>query len=311
MADESKSKDKWSQERYKKALVDQRKFMWPPDTVDKLAAWFELTPGMAVADIGCGLGYVGYTYWKYFGEGGRYIGIDRNRELLEKATVAAEDWAKGGDWQILNGDAYDLPLEDHTVDRAVCQTVLMHLERSVECLAEMIRITKPGGMVICFEPDNLSATLVQGYSSGPELNLAQKLLVQKVCFQTHLGRKELGRGDNQIGSKLPHLMSQLGLTDIGIRNIDRVFMIQPPYETEEQQHRLKMMKAHMGDEHHNEEMADEREEFLAGGGDPVEWDAYVGIVEQRRLIWKRQLENDEVFWCAPSLFYAVKGVVPG
>ena len=41
----------------------------------------------------------------------------------------------------------------------------MHLEEPGKALAEMKRIVKPGGIVICMEPDNLSNSMRVSYNS--------------------------------------------------------------------------------------------------------------------------------------------------
>ena len=46
----------WTDERWKAMLIYQRKSMWYPDTLDKLAKWMGLEQGMTALDIGCGLG---------------------------------------------------------------------------------------------------------------------------------------------------------------------------------------------------------------------------------------------------------------
>ena len=77
-------------------LVYQRKMMWREDTIEKLAAWLGIHHGMTAVDIGCGLGYLGYTYWPYFGKGGHYFGVDLNRGNLKDAKKASSEWAHGG-----------------------------------------------------------------------------------------------------------------------------------------------------------------------------------------------------------------------
>ncbi|MHA1194333.1 MAG: methyltransferase domain-containing protein, partial [Promethearchaeota archaeon] len=62
----------WSEDRFKDMLVYQRKFLWHDDAIDKLAVWMGLRQGMTAVDVGCGLGYLGYTFWPYFGESGHY-----------------------------------------------------------------------------------------------------------------------------------------------------------------------------------------------------------------------------------------------
>ena len=79
---DDKNKINWSDKRYYDMLIDQRKFMWTDDLLDVYARWFGLKHGMTAVDVGCGLGYLGYTYWPYFGEGGKYFGVDANADLL-------------------------------------------------------------------------------------------------------------------------------------------------------------------------------------------------------------------------------------
>lgn len=307
MAEDDKNKIKWSEGRHREALIQQRKFMWPEDSVEKLAAWFGMRPGMTLADIGCGLGYIGLTYFKYFGEGGEYIGIDSNETLLGEAEEISKDWAIGGTTRFIKGDACDLPLENDSVDVAACQTVLMHLKDPDKGLSEMVRIVKPGGVVICFEPDNLSAELMDGNNSLPDRSLEVKLFLRKITFLSYEGRKKLGKGDCQIGSKLPLMMTQLGLTEIGIRSCDRVGVVIPPYEGEEQQHRVKNIRRHWEPGHYEEELTEVEAEFKAGGGDPEEFQRYREIVREIRRVGLAQLDRGE-FWAAmPPLFYAVKG----
>ena len=161
-------------------LIDQRKFMWHQDTVDKLAVWLGLVPGMTAVDVGCGLGNLGYTYWHYFGEGGHYFGVDTSSELIREATEAAKEWATGGETKFVVGDAYKLPFPDNFADWVMCQTLLMHLEKPELTLAEMVRVAKPGGLIMCIEPDNLSTSLAKPCWSIPELDIEEELLIKKV-----------------------------------------------------------------------------------------------------------------------------------
>ncbi len=44
----------WSEDRWKELLVGPRKDLWLDDTVEKLAAWLGLEPGMTAIDVGYG-----------------------------------------------------------------------------------------------------------------------------------------------------------------------------------------------------------------------------------------------------------------
>ena len=92
---QDREKIDWSDQCWKEMLVYQRRLLWLDDTLDKLAAWLGLEPGMTAVDVGCGLGYLGYTYWPYFGKGGRYFGVDISPELVKDARKASKEWARG------------------------------------------------------------------------------------------------------------------------------------------------------------------------------------------------------------------------
>ena len=128
-------KPDWSQKCWRDMLIYQRKSIYREDTLEILASWINMKPGLTVVDVGCGLGYLGYTYWKYFGRGGKYIGIDNTARLVADAREAALDWAVGGEAEFIEADAYALPLEDDSADLAMCQTLLMHLEQPADALA--------------------------------------------------------------------------------------------------------------------------------------------------------------------------------
>jgi len=306
---EDTKKTDWSKGRWKEMLIDQRKFMWHKDTIDKLAIWLELKPGMTAVDVGCGLGNLGYTYWPYFGKGGHYFGIDVSEELVSEAGEAAKEWATEGEAKFLVGDAYKLPFSDNFADWVMCQTLLMHLEKPELALAEMIRVAKPGGLIMCNEPDNLSAMLTKPYWSLPELEIEEEVLFKKVYLVSNQGRIRLGRGDNSIGSKVPAMMKKLGLIGIDARMNDKVHFLIPPYEDPSQKNLLKMIKKNQLDEHEFW-MKRTKEEFFAGGGNPEEYERFREISEKIKPILRQQIEEGRFAACGPSFFYVAKGRKP-
>ncbi|MFH1335162.1 MAG: class I SAM-dependent methyltransferase, partial [Candidatus Zixiibacteriota bacterium] len=206
--------------------------------------------------------------------------------------------------------AYKLPFPDNYADCAMCQTLLMHLEKPELALAEMTRVIKPGGLVMCAEPDNLSSTLVKHYSSLPELDLEEELLCHKVALIGYQGRIKLGRGDESIGCKIPMMMSRLGLQEIDVRLNDRVYHMEPPYQGPVQQHQLESVRKNcsLDDEKGYEFFLQrEKEEFLAGGGNPEEFERLRIINDRIRPILKQQIKQGEFFACGGSQFYIIKG----
>jgi len=196
----------WSDKRWKKHLIAPRKFMWPEETAARLAAWLGLEHGMTVIDAGCGLGFLGMTYWPHFGRGGRYIGVDMLSDLLREAAAGAKKWAKKGKAFFAAGNVLKLPFPDNFADCVMCQTLLMHMKDPELVLAEMTRVVKPGGLVLCKEPDNISSMLGKRCSSVPEPDIETQVLLNKVTLITNKGRMKLGRGDFGVGRSVPVMM---------------------------------------------------------------------------------------------------------
>ncbi|NIN01527.1 MAG: methyltransferase domain-containing protein [candidate division Zixibacteria bacterium] len=305
------SKIDWSDKCWKEMLIYQRKSMWLEDTLDKVAAWLGLKPGMTALDVGCGLGYLGHTFWPYFGKGSQYFGVDANPELLKDAEEAAKEWAKEGEARFVQAHAYSIPLDDDLADLVMCQGLLMHLEKPEKALAEMIRVARPGGLITCIEPDSLSALLEQWYWSLPELTTEEKLLFKKVALMSNEGSIKLGQGDGSIGNKVPFMMSKLGLVDIRIRQNDAVCYIEPPYEGPRQKDLLDNVKKQWLDEDRRKAWTDrQRRHFLAGGGDSAEYDRYLQVQERNMQAFRQQIKDGQYSVCGSGHIYVIKGRKP-
>jgi SAM-dependent methyltransferase len=301
----------WSEQCRKEMLVYQRKSAWLEDTVDKLAAWMGLRPGMTVVDVGCGLAHLGCTYWPYFGKGGKYFGVDTSPDLVRDAEKGAADWARGGEASFRVGDAYDLPLSDDFADLVMCQALLMHLSSPEKALKEMTRVTKPGGLVVCVEPDNLSVLLENWYWSLGEQNIDEQLLFKKVALVCNRGGIKLGQGDSSIGNKVPFMMNKLGLTGVGIRQNDAVCYVEPPYGERRQRDLLDHMKRQWLDQTRYKALRErQRRQFEAGGGNPAEYDRYQEIQDRITEVFRRQVEDGKYFVCGVGHIYIIKGRKP-
>lgn len=285
--------------------------MWLDDTIRMLAAWLGLRHGMNAIDVGCGLGYLGYTYWEYFGKGGQYVGVDDDAALIRDAKATSRDWATGGQATFLAGSAYRLPFADGCSDWVMCQGLLMHLEKPEEALSEMARVVKPGGLVMCNEPDNINPKLGRLHSSAPEPTIEEHLLCAKVYMHCHRGRIRLGRGDEGIGPKIPRMMKRLGLTDISVRLNDRVHYLEPPYDDPLQKDALEKLRKAYEQERYETLKAREKQEFLAGDGNLEEYGRYRHLVDRFMATYRKQIEAGEYYACAAGAIYTIKARRPG
>ncbi|MBD3170648.1 MAG: methyltransferase domain-containing protein [candidate division Zixibacteria bacterium] len=299
----------FSKGQYRRMLDWQRKSMFSGETVERYARWVGLTRGMIAVDIGCGLGFLGYTFWEYFGQGGHYIGVDIRHSLLREAGDSSRVWKQNGEASFIAGDVYRLPLSDNSSDMVMCQTLMIHLDKPELALGEMLRLLKPGGIIFCIEPDNFRPTLVPAFTSLPEHDVKTQMLLYRVNLLTNKGRMELGRGDNGIAPRIPHLLAKLGMGNIEVRTREEVSFLEPPYDSKGQREKIENMKKHwLNDDNFRDRLKQHREEFLAGGGDPVEFEKVVKIGEKQREIQLGQMERGEFYLCGAYPLYLIKGV---
>lgn len=112
------------------------------DIVIEIAGKQGHTGPMQVADIGCGAG-TSSMLWAEAGH--RVLGIDVNAPLIELARKRAQDAGAAIEFRV--GTATSLPLEDASVDVCMAAELLEHVQDWETCIAEFIRILKPGGLL--------------------------------------------------------------------------------------------------------------------------------------------------------------------
>lgn len=159
--------------------------------------------GKSVADVGCGTGLVSASFAKRVGATGKVVGIDSAPDTLAIARKMNDATnIKGIEWH--NGDAYATGLADNTYDVVYCRLLLLHLKEPARAVAEMRRIAKPGGLVIC---EDLATINTQTYPIDSPIKTIQERIKNMAAKQGT---------DWDIGLALPSLFKSLGLTDIKI-----------------------------------------------------------------------------------------------
>ena len=113
-------------------------------------ATLALKAGEKVFDIGCGVGFLTNEMALLVGKSGKVIGFDKNPEMISHAKQRCEDLQQA---EFYEGDAAQLPAEDHTFDAVSCTQVLLYVEDVQKVLTEMRRILKPGGRLVIVETD--------------------------------------------------------------------------------------------------------------------------------------------------------------
>ena len=120
------------------------------ERTDLLLPELALKPGMVVADVGAGTGYIARRMAAQVGASGVVYAVDVQPEMIDMLKSLA---ARAGLAQIkpLLGAVDDVRLPAASVDLAIMVDVYHELEFPREVLASIVRSLKPGGRVVFVE----------------------------------------------------------------------------------------------------------------------------------------------------------------
>jgi SAM-dependent methyltransferase len=214
----------------------QRDFWWHKDFLDLMASRWRLHEAASLADIGCGQCHWSRLLYPYLRQPARFAAVDREEAWVAAAreTFRRSFPDKSPDlWTFAQGDATSIPLPDDTFDIVTCQTVLMHLRDPNAALREMLRIARPGGLVVCVEPNNFW-NYVAFTSLTPEESVEELVDRFEFWLRYHRGLAAAGKGDHTIGDRLPGYFAHLGLSEIMVHQSDRAGSLFPPYSSSAQ-----------------------------------------------------------------------------
>ncbi|MGD9893099.1 MAG: methyltransferase domain-containing protein [Dehalococcoidia bacterium] len=158
----------------------------------------QIRPGMSVLDVGCGTGLETVRLARLVAPSGHVTGVDLSDDLLAEARRRASGLGLPIDYR--QGNAEQLPLPDHAFDIARAERLLLYLDDPAKAVAELVRVTKPNGIVYVIEPDFETVTI----------NLDDRSVVRKVLhFDCDNDTK-----DGWIGRQLPRMFRAAGLIDV-------------------------------------------------------------------------------------------------
>jgi malonyl-CoA O-methyltransferase len=108
----------------------------------------------AVLDAGCGSGR--YLFHALQRGARRVLGVDLSAEMLARArgelNIEHEELNKSrsiANFQLVQASIDAIPLRDRWADLTVCGLTIGHVERLDAGLAELRRVTRPGGTILC------------------------------------------------------------------------------------------------------------------------------------------------------------------
>lgn len=155
-----------------------------------------LPQGKKILEIGCGNGIGTRLINKYFNPAG-FIATEYDESLVEIAQLKN----KNSKVQIEAGNAADLRFADNEFDAVVGLSVIHHIPNWKDCLDELHRVLKPGGLLIIKE---LS---IETFES-PFGRVAKRFVEHP--YDDMLGKSEFLETLNRIGMSVitdqPHYM---------------------------------------------------------------------------------------------------------
>ncbi|HEX2254868.1 MAG TPA: methyltransferase domain-containing protein [Thermoanaerobaculia bacterium] len=122
----------------------------------KIASYeaLRLVPGARVLDVGCGPATDTLELAQRVGESGAVLGVDSHPQMIAEAVRRAAAAGLGARVEHRLADARDLPFDDGSFDACRSERLFQHLERPETVLAEMLRVTRPGGRVAVVDTDH-------------------------------------------------------------------------------------------------------------------------------------------------------------
>lgn len=285
---------------------ETRDYWWNADFLRLMAERLEFAKVSRVLDVGCGVGHWTFALAGVLPQTARLTGVDREDEWVSKAAQRMKDAGLGDRCEFVRGDAMSLAFADASFDLVTCQTVLIHLKDPKGAIREMMRVARPGGLVLTVEPCNMAS---MGVFSSVSDSLPTEIFAANLRFQLMLqrGKRALGLGFNSLGDLVPRMMAELGLRDIRAYMSDRATPMYPPYDKPHQRAEARQWKDWHAREHWVWDRATTLQYFLAGGGDEREFEV---LWEQAGRLMAAEIAAIEAgtFHCGnPHITYLVAG----
>jgi SAM-dependent methyltransferase len=156
--------------------------------------FLRVEPGSHVLDVGSGLGILAAEV-AASAVGVQVTGLERS-----PAQIAAARQHPAVNY--VEGDAQQLPFEEGRFDLVYCRYLLEHVKQPEQVVAEMRRVTRPGGSIAVMENDT---SLVRFDPPCPAFQAVWTVFSR---YQWQLG------GDAFIGRRLYRLLQAAGWTQI-------------------------------------------------------------------------------------------------
>ena len=137
----SRMTDRWDGAEPYEAYIGR----WSRPVAREFLDWLAVPPGAAWLDVGCGTGALSASVLGLAAPRS-IVGIDHSGAYVEHARRAVSDPRAS----FHEGDAQQLAFPDATFDASISGLVLNFVPEPARAAAEMVRVTRPGGVVAAY-----------------------------------------------------------------------------------------------------------------------------------------------------------------
>jgi ubiquinone/menaquinone biosynthesis C-methylase UbiE len=160
-------------------------------------------PGSLVADLGCGLGFDVRRLSELVGPEGLAIGVDASLTLIESARAASKNFPAV---EFIQADIQKLPFASSSLHSFKVDRTLQHVERPQAVLSEIFRTMRPGGRVVCADPDWATFSIEASSFGNTEHPIARQV--------AQLWSEDIR--NPRIGRDLSKLLIETGFVDLEV-----------------------------------------------------------------------------------------------
>ena len=190
-------------------LKDLREQWWDAEFSEFLQETLRPRPGTRILDVGCGNGMAELALGRLRVSQLRLFAIDRNpaRVIQTAAECRSHNYRLGA----AAADVTRLPFNSGAFDAVFCVAVLQHVNDVGRAVAELARVTSPGGRVLTVEPDNSAR---YWYSSS---SLAGDAFAAASRFFASVSRARGDSTDSAVGPRLSAVCAGYGIEPLSVQ----------------------------------------------------------------------------------------------
>jgi SAM-dependent methyltransferase len=289
---------------------DTRDYWWNLDFLELIGKRLSLDRIQDVLDVGSGVGHWGQLLANVIPSSARVQGVDRDPLWVEKAAARAAAHGLAARFKYQVAVAEKLPFADASFDLVTCQTVLIHTPDPGAVVDEMVRVARPGGLILAAEPNNVARALMFDSVSfhDPVDEIIARVRLQLICER---GKAALGEGNNSIGDIVPGLFAERDLVNVCVYLNDKTDILLPPYDSAAQRAALEEHADFKDRDFWLWSREDTRRYFIAGGGREGEFEALWLVAISSNDKFDKAIADRTYAGTEAGICYLVAGRKPG